>query len=71
MTGELSIGGVYLPAILLLAVSAVILTGVATRLLSIAGLYRFVVYRPLVDLALFVIILGLLSLTTGPSGPHS
>lgn len=71
MTGELSIGGVYLPAILLLAVLAVILTGVATRLLAVAGLYRVVVYRPLVDLALFIIILGLLSLATGPSGPHS
>lgn len=71
MTGELSIGGVYLPAILLLAVIAVVLTGLTTRLLSIAGLYRIIVYRPLVDLALFIIILGLLSLATGPSGPHS
>jgi hypothetical protein len=71
MTGELSIGGVYLPAILVLAVVAVILTGIAVRLLSIAGLYRIVVYRPLVDLALFVIILGLLSLATGPVGPSS
>lgn len=71
MTGELTIGGVYLPAILLLAVIAVVLTGLTTRLLSIAGLYRIIVYRPLVDLALFIIILGLLSLATGPSGPHS
>lgn len=71
MTGELTIGGVYLPAILLLAVIAVVLTGLTARLLSIAGLYRIIVYRPLVDLALFIIILGLLSLATGPSGPHS
>jgi len=60
MTGEISIGGVYLPSILLLAVAAVILTGIATRLLAFA-------YRPLVDLALFILILGLLALLTGPS----
>ena len=40
MTGEISIGGVYLPSILLLAVAAVILTGIATRLLAFAGAYR-------------------------------
>ena len=34
MTGEISIGGVYLPSILLLAVAAVLLTGIATRLLA-------------------------------------
>ena len=67
MTGEISIGGVYLPSILLLAVAAVILTGIATRLLAFAGAYRMVTYRPLVDLAQFILILGLLALLTGPS----
>lgn len=67
MTGELSIGGVYLPSILLLAVAALVLTGVVTRILSAFGAYRFVAYRPLVDLALFFLLLGLLSLLTGPS----
>jgi hypothetical protein len=67
MTGEISIGGVYLPTLLLLAVAAVVLTGVATRLLAFAGVYRTVTYRPLVDLALFILILGLLALLTGPS----
>lgn len=66
MTGELSIGGVYLPTILLLAVAALVLTGLATRLLAIIGVYRLVAYRPIVDLALYVFILGLLSLLTGP-----
>ena len=67
MTGEISIGGVYLPTLLLLAVAAVVLTSVATRLLAFAGVYRAVTYRPLVDLALFILILGLLALLTGPS----
>ncbi|MEG8029827.1 DUF1656 domain-containing protein [Sphingomonas aerolata] len=67
MTGEISIGGVYLPTLLLLAIAAVVLTGVATRLLAFAGVYRAVTYRPLVDLALFILILGLLALLTGPS----
>ncbi len=67
MIGEISIGGVFLPTILLLAVAALLLTGLATRILSFVGAYRFVAYRPLVDLALFFLILGLLSLLTGPS----
>jgi hypothetical protein len=67
MTGEISIGGVYLPTILLLGVVAAVLTGVTTRLLSYFGAYRLVAYRPLVDLALFILILGLLSLLTGTS----
>ncbi len=65
MTGEIAIGGVYLPSILLLGVAAVILTAIATRLLAFAGAYRVVTYRPLVDLAVFVLILGLLALLTG------
>ena len=67
MTGAISIGGVYLPTLLPLAVAAVVLTGVTTRLLAFAGVYRAVTYRPLVDLALFILILGLLALLTGPS----
>jgi hypothetical protein len=67
MIGEISIGGVFLPSILLLGVAALLLTGLATRILSFVGAYRLVAYRPLVDLALFFLILGLLSLLTGPS----
>jgi hypothetical protein len=67
MIGEISIGGVFLPTFLLLAIVALLLTGLATRILSFTGVYRFVAYRPLVDLALFFLILGLLSLLTGPA----
>jgi hypothetical protein len=67
MIGEVSIGGVYLPTILLLAVAAVLVTGMVSRLLAFAGVYRVIAYRPLVDLALFILILGLIALLTGPS----
>lgn len=67
MTGEIAIGGVYLPSILVIAILAVILTALAARLLAILGAYRFIAYRPLVDLALFFLILGLLSWLTGPA----
>ena len=65
MTGEVSLGGVYVPPLLLLGIAALLLTGLFSRLLAATGAYRIVVYRPLVDLALFVIVLGLLALLTG------
>lgn len=68
MIGEISIFGVYLPALLVLAIVAILLTGVATRLLTLVGAYRAIVYRPLVDLAIFVLVLGLLSTLTGRPG---
>ncbi len=69
MIGEVSIFGVYVPALLLLTVLAIILTGLLATLLQIIGFYRLVAYRPLVDLAMFVFLLGLLALATAPFGP--
>jgi len=71
MNGEISIFGVFLPSLLLLAVIAILLTGILTRLLTLVGFYRAIIYRPLVDLALFFLILGLLSLLTGRPGTLS
>jgi hypothetical protein len=68
--GEVSIGGVYLPALLLLALAALFLTGLLARLLAVISAYRWVAYRPLVDLALFMLILGLLAALTSPLGLH-
>jgi hypothetical protein len=61
MTGEISIGGVFVPTLLLLAVAALIPTVLAIRIMSWFGLYRFVAYRALVDLCLFILSLGLLA----------
>ena len=68
MTGETSIGGVYLPTVLVLAVVAMALTWVLNRLLKAVGAYRLFAFRPLVELALFVLIFGLVSLLTSRSG---
>ena len=71
MIGELSIGGgVYVPTLLLLAAVALALTFGAIRLIAALGLYRFVAYRALVDLSLFVLILGLLAVLIPWFGIH-
>jgi len=61
MIGEISLGGVFVPTLLVLALVAMALTFVLTRLAGAFGLYRFVAYRALVDLSLFVLLLGLLA----------
>jgi hypothetical protein len=71
MIGEISIGGVFFPPLLLLGLLALALTGVLSRLFQIIGVYRFVAYRPLVDLALFVLLLGLAVLLTAHLGLQS
>ncbi|MBV9843170.1 MAG: DUF1656 domain-containing protein [Sphingomonadaceae bacterium] len=68
MIGEISIGGVYMPSLLLLGVVALLLTGIAARLLNLIGAYRLVFYRPLADVALFVLILGALVWCSAPHG---
>lgn len=61
MTGEISFDGVFFPTLLLLALIALILTYGLTRLIAAFGLYRFLAYRALVDLSLFVLMLGALA----------
>ncbi len=58
MTGEIALGGIYVPTLLLLALVALLLAWVVTRLIGALGLYRFLAYRAAVDLSLFVLILG-------------
>jgi hypothetical protein len=68
MIGEVSIGGVYVPALLLLALAALALTGILTQILQLVGFYRLIAYRPLVDLCLFMLLLGAIVLFTLPAG---
>jgi hypothetical protein len=68
MIGEVSIGGVFMPALLVLGAFALVATALLTQLLQVIGVYRVVAYRPLVDLAIFVLILGLIVLLTAPLG---
>ncbi len=68
MIGETSLDGVYVPTLLLLALAALILTYLATRLIGWFGLYRFVAYRAIVDLSLFVLLLGALAILIPQAG---
>ncbi len=61
MIGAVSIGGIYIPALLLLSLLALALTSLLTRTLAVLGIYRFLACRPLVDGALLVLLLGLLT----------
>jgi Protein of unknown function (DUF1656) len=67
--GEVSIGGVYLPALVFLGLIALVVFGFLSTLLSITGAYRMVAYRPLADLALLVLVLGALVLISADWGP--
>ncbi|MFV0625560.1 DUF1656 domain-containing protein [Sphingomonas sp. ac-8] len=66
MRGEIAIGGVYLPGLLVLAVLALLLLWPLRLGLDRLGLYRWTGSRPLTDLALFVLTLGLIVLVTLP-----
>jgi protein-S-isoprenylcysteine O-methyltransferase Ste14 len=58
MTAELSLYGLYVPTLLLLAVLALICTRALGRLLMHLGFYRLVWHPALFEFALFVILLG-------------
>jgi hypothetical protein len=60
MFGEISVGGVLMPYLLVISLAALALSLMVSRLLASLGLYRLFAYRPLVGLSLFVILLGLL-----------
>jgi hypothetical protein len=60
MIVDLHIGGVLIPGLLVQAAIALAATVVAIRLLSAAGLLRHFAYRPLVELAVFALLYGLL-----------
>lgn len=68
MTGEISLFGVFMPGLLLLAIAASALTALVSRLLAMFGLYRIFAYRPLVDVAVYFLILGGLVLAFAPPG---
>lgn len=62
MIGELSLYGIYLPWLLLLALLALALLRTLSFVLARTGFYRLVWHPALFDLALYVIVLGALSL---------
>jgi hypothetical protein len=62
--GEISISGVYVPALLLHACVAIVLVWLLSRLSSTIGVYRLLAYRPLADIALFVLLLAAIAWLT-------
>jgi len=60
MIVDLHVGGVLIPGLVALAFIALVTTMATLRLFSAAGLHWRFAYWPLVELAIFVIIYGLL-----------
>lgn len=61
MIGEFDIYGVYFPAFAIFAAIAFLLQVVIKRLLDACGFYRLVWHRALFDLAIYVILLGVVT----------
>lgn len=61
MIEEVSIGGVFVPVLLIWAVLAIAPLLAIRRLLTGLGAYRIVWHRALFDIALYVVILGVLA----------
>jgi protein AaeX len=61
MIGEFDVYGVYLPAFAVFAAIAFVLQLAIKRLLDASGVYRFVWHRALFDLAIYVILLGVVT----------
>ncbi|SAL20493.1 Protein of unknown function [Burkholderia sp. D7] len=59
MIGEIDIYGVYLPAVLVLMLVSYLFCLIVTRVFARVGLYRFVWHRSIFDLAIYVIVLGI------------
>jgi Protein of unknown function (DUF1656) len=61
MIGEIDLYGVLLPPLLVWVAVALLVSAALRWVLSKAGAYRFIWHRPLFDLALLVILTGLVS----------
>lgn len=61
MIGELDLYGVLFSPLLLWAVLAFAIMAVLRRFLAVVGFYHLVWHRPLFDLGLYIIILGLVA----------
>jgi len=58
MISEFDVYGVFVPALLVWGLAALLLSTLLRAVLARVGFYRIVWHRPLVDLSLFVIILA-------------
>ncbi|MBN9547965.1 MAG: DUF1656 domain-containing protein [Alphaproteobacteria bacterium] len=58
MQNDISIGGVYLPGLLVMMLAAFVVARVVWQILSWTGFYSLVWHRALFNLALYILILG-------------
>ena len=58
MTGETDFYGVFLPSLLIWMVIAFLLHVALRQILSLLGVYKYVWHRPLFDIALYVVLTG-------------
>ncbi len=70
MIAELDVYGVFVPSLLVWVGVALPLTAVLRRVLRWCGFYHIVWHRPLVDLALLVIVLGAVVAVSRRWGPQ-
>ncbi len=61
MIVDLNIGGIFIPGLVVLAFIALIATIATMRFFAVTGISRLFAYRPLVEVATFVVIYGLLT----------
>ena len=64
MIGEVSLYGLYVPPLLLLALAALVVARLINLVLAKTGFYRLVWHPALFDFSLFVIVLGALAFYT-------
>jgi hypothetical protein len=60
MIADLNIAGVFIPGLVILAFVALVAAMAALRILAVTGIPRLFAYRPLFEIATFLIIYGLL-----------
>lgn len=58
MTGELDLYGIFVPSLAAWMLLAFLISLAVRRVLARIGFYRLVWHRPLFDLALYVVLLG-------------
>lgn len=68
---EFDLYGVFLPGLLVFSLIAVAATALVRRLLLAIGFYRFVWHPSLFDLALFIVILGIVFILFNGSGGNA
>ncbi|PJR92455.1 hypothetical protein CN878_22490 [Ochrobactrum sp. 695/2009] len=68
MIADLNFAGVLIPALVVFSFLALVATLAMMRILNTTGVFRLFAYRPLVELAIFVIVYGLLMQVLSPIG---